>query len=254
MKRLDGKVVLVTGGTRGIGEAITRLFASEGAVVAFCGRSDNAGVEIEADVRGAGGIAEFTACDVSSADQVAAWVDGVAARHGRIDALVNNAARMAVGPLEEMTLEEWESMFRTNVTSMFLVTKRAIPHLRNNGGGNILNLGSTYGLVAAADCVAYCVTKAAAVSLSKGLALELMSDGIRVNALCPAGTTTAFSEWAFDNSGDPIAARVDAIATHPMGRFATPEEQARAALFLVSDDASYVTGHAMLVDGGYTAQ
>jgi NAD(P)-dependent dehydrogenase (short-subunit alcohol dehydrogenase family) len=253
-RRLEGKIVLLTGGTRGIGEAITRLFAAEDADVAFCGRDRARGELIAGEVQELGGRAQFDVCDVTSERDVERWVDDVVARHGRLDIVVNNAAIGLNGPFESTSLEDWEHLLLTNVTSMFLVCRATIPWLRTAGGGAILNLGSMYGVVGAVNSVAYGLTKAAAINLAKGLALELADDRIRVNALCPGATdTTATDDWV-DDSPAAQQRRSELAARHPLGRYSSTEEQARAALFLVSDDASFVTGHALLADGGYTAQ
>jgi NAD(P)-dependent dehydrogenase (short-subunit alcohol dehydrogenase family) len=254
MGRLDGKVVLVTGGATGIGGAITRLFAAEGARVAFCGRSGERGKALEATVRDEGGHAHFAVCDVRSEDAVIAWVDEVVDREGTLDVVVNNAGMTYVGPIDAMTLGEWRDVLDTNVTSAFLVLRAVIPHLRNGGGGAIVNVGSTFGGVGAKWSAAYAMTKAAMMSLSQSLALELAGDNIRVNALCPGGTETALAQSWLDGSGDPVGSRAWLVGHHPLGRLADPAEQAAAALFLVSDDASFVTGHSLFVDGGYTAQ
>lgn len=251
--RLDGKVALVTGGTRGIGEAIVRLFCREGATVAMCGRDAARGERVAADVTAAGGRVGFTKVDAGDEAEVAAWVEHVVETYGRIDAVVNNAGVAPAGSLEDLSLEVWERVMRINVTSMFLVTRACIPHLRAAGGGSIVNLGSTFGVVGANGSAVYAMTKAAAISLSKSLALELAPDGIRVNALCPGGTETPFLKDWFQETGDAEGTRAWLTEHHPIGRLGKPEEQAAAALFLTSDDASFVTGHAMLVDGGYTA-
>jgi NAD(P)-dependent dehydrogenase (short-subunit alcohol dehydrogenase family) len=244
--RLQDKVVLVTGGTRGIGEAIVRLCCQEGAIVATCGRDAERGNRVASEV-------EYSVLDVGDESEVNAWVDRVADAYGRIDAVVNNAGVAPAGPLEKLTLAEWDRVFRINVTSMFLVSRASIPHLRAAGGGAIVNLGSTFGVVGANGSAVYAMTKAAAISLSKSMALELAPDSIRVNALCPGGTETPFLEEWFVATGAPVETRAWLTEHHPMGRLGRPEEQAKAALFLLSDDASFVTGHAMLVDGGYTA-
>jgi NAD(P)-dependent dehydrogenase (short-subunit alcohol dehydrogenase family) len=185
---------------------------------------------------------------------VAAWVDGAAAEHGRIDGIVNNAGIAPADPLENVSVEVWREVIDCNVTSMFLVTRAAIKHLRAAGGGSIVNLGSTFGVVGAGGSSVYSLTKAAAISLSQSLALELAPDRIRVNALCPGGTQTEFLEDWFVSTGDPDGTRDWLVGRLPIGRLGQPDEQAAAALFLMSDDASFVTGHALLVDGGYTAQ
>jgi NAD(P)-dependent dehydrogenase (short-subunit alcohol dehydrogenase family) len=174
-------------------------------------------------------------------------------RYGRLDVLVNNAGITVSGTVEDTTLDDWRAVLDANITTMFLVTKYAIPALRRSSAGSIINLGSTYGVVGAAGSAAYAVSKAAAINLARTLALELAGDGIRVNALCPGATATPMNiEWLAAQP-DPEQARRALVAKHPIGRMSSPEEQAGAALFLASDDASFVTGHALMADGGYTA-
>jgi NAD(P)-dependent dehydrogenase (short-subunit alcohol dehydrogenase family) len=153
-----------------------------------------------------------------------------------------------------MSLADLEFVLSRNVTSMFLMSREAIPILRRSSSPSIINLGSTFAFVGASGSAAYALTKAAAVSFTKTLALELARDGIRVNALCPGATETRlYDEW-LGAQADAAQAKADLFAKHPMGRIGKPEEMARAALYLASEEASFVTGHALLVDGGYTAQ
>lgn len=252
--RLDGRVAIVSGGTTGIGEAIVRRFTAEGATVAFCARNQMRGRRLENELRSSGADAEFAVCDVGSAPDVTAWVEGVVERRGRLDAVVTCAAVAPAGALEHIALDEWEEMLRINVTGTFLVCKAAIPYLRVGGGGSIVTLGSTASYIGLPGAVAYGVTKSAALSLAKGLALELATDGIRVNALCPGATLTPATETWLASLPDAEAARASLEGGHPIGRMATPGEQAAAAAFLVSDDASFMTGAGLLVDGGYTAR
>lgn len=251
--RLTGKVALVTGGNRGIGEAIVRLFADEGAKVVFCSRRTSPSEVIEREEREAGHDVHFVQCDVSKEDQVKQLVDETVARYGQLNIVVNNAGIAPAGTVENTDLSTWQEVIDINVTGTFLVSKYSIPHLRAAGGGSIINLGSTFGVVGAPGSAAYTVTKAAAINFSKSLALELAGDGIRVNALCPTATDTPFlHDWA-EETGDHDGT-INWLVEHiPLGRLADPMEQARGALFLACDDASFVTGHALLVDGGYTA-
>lgn len=251
--KLEDRVALVTGGNRGIGEAIVRLFAAEGAKVVFCGRRAEIGEKVEADVRSQGQEATFVACDVSDEDAVKELVRTTVERYGGLDIVVNNAGIAPAGTIETMDADVWDDVMRCNVRSMFLVTKHSIPHLRRSNHAAIVNLGSTFGTVGAAGSSCYAVSKAAAINFSKSAALELTGEGIRVNALCPGGTNTEFLHEWFDSTGDPAGTEAWLVEHHPMGRLGTPQEQAKGALYLVSDDASFVTGHALLVDGGYTA-
>lgn len=252
--KLDGKVALVTGGNRGIGEAIVRLFTDEGAKVVLCGRREALCKQVEESVCAGGGDATSVTCDLSREDEVERLIASVIDCYGKLDIVINNAGVAPASPIEKMELADWNAILASNLTSMFLVTKHAIPRLREAGGGAIVNLGSTFGAVGAAGSAAYAMSKAAAMNFSKSMALELAGDGIRVNALCPGGTNTQFLRDWFVATGDAAGTEAWLVAHHPLGRLAEPEEQAKAALFLASDDSSFVTGHSLLVDGGYTAQ
>jgi short-subunit dehydrogenase len=254
MARLENRIALITGATSGIGESIAIAFAKEGATVIICGRREDKGSAIAGAIAAAGGKATFRKCDVSDEAAVVALMSEIDAEHGRLDIVVNNAGTAPAGNLEHMTMDTWTAVIASNVTSIFLVTKHAIPLLRKSKTANIINLGSTFGVVGAGGSVAYAMTKAAAISMTKSLAIELAVDGIRVNALCPGATATPFLfDWA-EETGNAAGTMEWLVNHHPIGRISQPEEQATAAVFLASDDASFVTGHALLVDGGYTAQ
>jgi NAD(P)-dependent dehydrogenase (short-subunit alcohol dehydrogenase family) len=250
---LDGRVAVVTGGSRGIGEAIVRLFAHEGASVAFCGRRRAYGEALQSDVTAAGGRAFYVEADVSIENDARRLVRLAVDHFGRLDIVVNNAGITASGNVEHLAVDTWRDVMEHNVTSMFLVSREAIPHLRAAGGGSIINLGSTYGTVGAAGNSVYGVSKAAAINFSKHLALELAPDNIRVNALCPGAVRTPMNiEWS-EAQPDPAEAQRVLASKHPIGRVSSPDEQARVALFLASDESSYITGTALMSDGGYTA-
>jgi NAD(P)-dependent dehydrogenase (short-subunit alcohol dehydrogenase family) len=252
--KLEGKVALVTGGNRGIGEEIVRLFSAEGAQVVFCGRREALCKQVEESVCAIGGDVTGFGTDLSHEDEVEKLIQAVIDCYGRLDIVVNNAGIAPAGPVEAMSLEEWNTLLACNLTSAFLVSKHAIPRLRAAGGGAIINLGSTFGVVGAAGSAAYAMTKAALMNYTKSLALELAPDGIRVNALCPGGTDTQFLRDWMVATGDAAGTEAWLVAHHPLGRLGRPEEQAKGALFLACDDSSFVTGHSLLVDGGYTAQ
>jgi NAD(P)-dependent dehydrogenase (short-subunit alcohol dehydrogenase family) len=252
--KLEGRVALVAGASRGIGEATVRLFSDEGARVVFCARREELGRAIERDLREQGREVTFVRADVTDEEAVKNLITTTTELHGGLDVLVCCAGIAPASPIESMELTEWEEVMRVNVSSMFLLTKHAIPALRRSEHASVITLGSTFGHVGAAGSAAYALSKAAAINFAKTAALELAGDGIRVNALCPGGTATEFlNEW-FESTGDAAGTEQWLIEHHPIGRLGEPGDQARAALFLASDDSSFVTGHGLLVDGGYTAQ
>lgn len=251
--RLAGRRALITGAASGIGAAIATRFAGEGASVVLSGRRAALGEETAAAIRAAGGDARFVSGDATDEAAVAELIAGCA-ELGGLDIVVNNAGIAPAGPLEELTRESWDEVLQCNLTSMFLVSKHAIPLLRKSPHPSIINLGSTFGVVGAGGSVAYALTKAAAISFSQSLAIELAGDGIRVNALCPGATQTQFLDGWAEATGDKTGTLQWLVDHHPLGRLSTPEEQANAALFLASSESSFVTGHALLVDGGFTAQ
>ena len=252
--RLEGDIALITGGGRGIGEAMVRLFAAEGAHVLFCGRRRDLGERVEHEVREAGGQATFVRCDVSREGDVIALARRIEDEHRRLDILVNNAGVSPAGNIEDMPLDAWRNLLDINLTGMFLMTKHAIPLLRGSAHPSIVNLGSIFGEGGAAGFTAYAMTKAAAMHFTKSLALELAPDGVRVNALCPGATETPLLTEAWEAADHGEEGKAAMVALHPLGRLAKADEQARAALFLVSRDASFVTGHQLMVDGGYSAR
>jgi NAD(P)-dependent dehydrogenase (short-subunit alcohol dehydrogenase family) len=252
--RLEGRVALIAGASRGIGEAMVRLFSDEGARVVFCARREELGRTIERELREKGREVRFVRADVTEEDAVRRLMTTAKELYGGLDVLVTCAGIAPAAPIEQTELSDWESIMQVNVNSMFLLTKHAIPLLRDSEHASIVTLGSTFGHVGAGGSAGYAVSKAAAVNFAKSAALELAGDGIRVNSLCPGGTATEFLQEWFDSTGDAAATEEWLVGAHPLGRLGTPEDQARAALFLASDDASFVTGHGLLVDGGYTAQ
>jgi NAD(P)-dependent dehydrogenase (short-subunit alcohol dehydrogenase family) len=249
---LHGKSVIVTGGSTGIGAAIVRLFAREGARVAFSARSKEHGLDLEKELSAQGQEVVFRACDASNEIEARELVVRTVERFGGLDILVNNAAVSYVATLETTPLAAWNEVMTNNLTSVFLMSREAIPHLRRSKSASIVNLGSTYSFVGAPESGAYAMTKAGVVSLTKTLALELAPDRIRVNALCPGATVTQLYHKYVASQPDAAAAKAALDGKHPLGRVGAPEEMARAALYLASDWASFVTGHSLIVDGGYT--
>lgn len=247
--KLEHKVALITGGTRGIGLATAKLFTEEGARVALAGRNEQDGKAAALQVQNS----VFVRCDVKRADDCRRAVQETIRTFGKLDILFNNAGVIYRDrPVEATTEEEWDDTMETNVKGTFLMSKFAIPHLRRNGGV-IVNTASYAALVGFPGAAAYCASKAAIVNLTRTMALDHARENIRVNCICPGSVDTDMIHAAWRTYGDvEEAARVWA-AKHPMGRIATPQEIARVVLFLASEDASFITGAAVPVDGGITA-
>lgn len=246
-RRLAGRVALVTGAAAGIGRAVAERLAEEGAALMLGDVDAEAGTALAASI---GDRAVFLAADVSRPDEVAALVQTTIATFGRLDILVNNAGIGSFVPFESLPLEEWDRVQAVNLRAVYVACREALPHLRQSGAGVILNMASQSGLVGQAMNEAYCASKGGVVLLTRSLAREFGPAGIRVNCLCPGGTDTALLRGFLDAAGRAPAQVAEGV---PLRRIARPEEIAAAALFLVSDEASFITGVALPVDGGATA-
>lgn len=249
MSILANKVVIVTGGNMGIGKAAALLFAREGASVAIAARREDEGQAVADQINGDGGRAIFVRTDVASAADHKALVDKTVASFGRLDLAFNNAGTEQFGSsIVDLDEEEWDRVVTVNLKGVFLSMKFQIPAMLAGGGGAIVNTSSVGGLVAAPGLSAYQSAKHGVIGLTKVGALEYAKHNIRINAICPGGTRSEmFDKWtAIPEVNDHL------LAAHPIGRFAQPDEQAAAALFLLSDAASFITGVALPVDGGLT--
>ncbi|MGO8748982.1 MAG: SDR family NAD(P)-dependent oxidoreductase [Thermoguttaceae bacterium] len=247
--KLNDRVAIVTGGAKGIGAAIARCFAAEGAIVVVADLDEPAGVET---VAGLGkGRAAFCRTDVSNSAEVQALMRFAVEHFGRLHVLVNNAGYHISKNVEETSEREWEFIINTNLTSTYLCSKYAIPHLRATRGA-IINISSMVGLVGQSNAGAYSATKGGQIAMTRGMALDFARDGIRVNAICPGWVETPLVEDWFNQQPDVEAARRYIYSVHPLGRIASAEEIGRAAVFLAGDDSSFVTGIALPVDGAVT--
>ena len=246
--RLAGKNAVVTGGATGIGRATARLFAKEGAMVTVADLNDHDGPETVAAINEAGGQAWFEKVDASSAEDVERLMNAVAAHSDGIDIIVNTAGAMLSGLVEDFDEEAWDTIFAVNVKSVFLSAKYGVSHMRGRGA-SIVNLSSGAALHGAPAVTAYCGTKGAIVAFSRALAVELAPD-IRVNVLSPGWTDTPFNIPIIEAMGGRAAQEEMIAGSVPMARQAVPEEMAAPILFLVSDDASYMTSGVLIVDGG----
>jgi NAD(P)-dependent dehydrogenase (short-subunit alcohol dehydrogenase family) len=250
-KRFEGKCVLVTGAGSGIGRATALAFAAEGARLIVSDVDESSGRATEATARKLGVEAEFVRTDVSRAADCAAMVDRAVSRFGRLDVAFNNAGiNITAAPIADIDEAAWHRIVGINLTGVFLCMKYEIAAMKRTGGGAIVNTASVGGLIGTAGVTAYCATKHGVVGLTRSAALDHIKDGIRINAVCPGGTRTAMLEEWFK---DPEVERA-ALAGTPIGRMADPAEIARTVLFLSSDDASFMVGHALVADGGLTAQ
>jgi NAD(P)-dependent dehydrogenase (short-subunit alcohol dehydrogenase family) len=256
--RLADKVALITGATSGIGKATALLFADEGAALVITGRRAALGERVADEIRSKGGRCVYVEADHTNAEDCQRVVDAALKEFGRIDILFNNAGIVTSGTAETTDDEVWNETLAINVTAVWRMCKLVIPHMKRQGGGAIVNNGSDWSVVAGRDALPYVTSKGAVALMTKAMALDHARDRIRVNAVCPGDTfVDRWLEKGYFENTDPVTlddAMKESSAYIPMGRFGQPEEIARAVLFLASDDASFVTGHLLLVDGGNTAQ
>jgi NAD(P)-dependent dehydrogenase (short-subunit alcohol dehydrogenase family) len=251
--RLQNKVALITGGTSGIGEAVAELFAREGAKIAITGRNESRGHAVMARILASGGRAIFVRTDVRHAAECKRAVDATLDSFGRLDILFNNAGVFYPQSTLECSEEEWDLQIDINLKGTFLMSKYALEPMIAQGGGVIINNSSGWGLVGGDKAVAYCASKGAVVLLTKAMAIDHGRQGIRVNCICPGDVDTPMLPEDARRRGLEWKTYLAGCENRPMGRIGTPEEIAKAVLFLASDDSSFMTGAALVVDGGGTA-
>ena len=253
MRRFEGKVVAVTGGASGIGEATARRCGAEGARVAIADRDAERGEWVAADLQGQGVEALFVAAQIEREAATADFVQRTADRFGRLDVLVNNAGIRLYQTVVEASAESWDKILGVNLMSYAFCAKAAIPVMRQNGGGSIVNVASTRAITAGGNTTQYETSKAAVAGLTRGLAMDHAMEGIRVNAVCPGPTFTRFHENRAREAGKtPDEFKKTFAGNVMLQRPGTPEEVAACILFLASDDASFVTATCLYVDGGVT--
>lgn len=255
MNRLKDKVVVVTGGAMGIGRSTCALMAAEGARVALCDLADAEGEAVAAMLRHAGGQSSCWPLDVTSEAQVRSVFEGVAERFEPIGVLVNNAGIAGANkPTHELSEAEWDRVQAVDVKGVFLCTKHAVLQMRAAGGGSIVNLSSIYGLVGAPDVPAYHASKGAVRLMTKTDALLYAADRIRVNSVHPGFIWTPMVEKHLQSMPDPVAAKLATAALHPLGHLGEPEDIGWACVYLASDEARFITGSELVVDGGHTCR
>jgi len=252
--RFNEKVAIITGGTSGIGLAAAKLLSQEGARVVLFARDPLRGKEAVEQIVGSGGQAIFVAGDVSIAADCRRCVDAAVETYGRLDILFNNAGIIHVNRnLVDTSEEEWDATLNSNLKGTFLMSKYAIPQIAKNGGGAIVNNASIFGLVGGGGVAAYCAAKGGVINLTRAMAIDHAAQNIRVNCVCPGSVDTPLLEKEMDDLGGADLQRPKFASRHPMNRIATPEEIAHAVAYLASDEASFVTGIALPVDGGRAA-
>ncbi|MCE2517914.1 MAG: SDR family oxidoreductase [Alphaproteobacteria bacterium] len=245
MTDFSGKIALVTGGSRGIGAAIVARLRADGATVITCGRGERP-ADLAEDV-------DWVSMDVSSGEDVSALKDHIISRHGRLNLLVNNAGVQVEKPVTESTDEDWDQVMGINAKGVFLTCRGFIPVMAEHGGGAIVNIGSISGNHADPSMALYNASKAFVHGLTRSIAVDHGAQGVRCNAICPGWIMTGMADAAFDLAKNPAAAKQDALARHAAGRFGEPDDIAKAAAWLLSDEAGFVTGQTFTVDGGLVA-
>jgi NAD(P)-dependent dehydrogenase (short-subunit alcohol dehydrogenase family) len=253
--RLDGKVALVTGAASGIGRASALAFAREGARVVVSDIVEKGGHEVVDAIKNAGGEASFTRADVSKASDVEAMVNHAVETYGRLDYAFNNAGiEGELAPTAGASEAMWRRVIDINLTGVWLCMKYEIPQMLKQGGGAIVNMSSILGLVGFANAAAYTAAKHGVVGVTKAAALEYADKGIRINAVCPGFIRTPMVMERGVQAGADPEAQQGIASLHPMGRMGEPEEIAQAVIWLCSDEASFVTGYPLAIDGGYVVR
>lgn len=252
--KLEQRVAVITGAGSGIGRAMALCFAREGARVLAADVNGDAAEQTAAQVSADGGVCSAQAVDVTQPEQVRAMIAAAQTRYGRVDILCNNAGIGSTTDVVECEPDEWDRVMTVNVKSVYLGCKYVVPLMIEQGGGVIVNTASVAGMVGLVKRASYSASKGAVIALTRQVAIEYVERGIRVNCLCPGTVDSPWVGRLLSSADDPVAARSALVARQPVGRLGTPEEVAAAALYLASDDAAFITGTGLVIDGGLTAR
>jgi NAD(P)-dependent dehydrogenase (short-subunit alcohol dehydrogenase family) len=250
VRALDNKTALITGGASGIGRATAKLFAREGAPIVITDLNEPAGRETAKSITDSGGRAHFEPADVTKDQDCRRVVASAEQTLGAVHILFNNAGIIRRATVLDLSEDDWDRVMAVNVKAMFLMSKHVIPIMQKSGGGSIINMASGWGLAGGAKAAVYCASKGAVVLLTKAMAIDHGPQKIRVNCLCPGDTDTAMLRNEAQQLGEPSDRFLADSAKRPLGRLGSPDEIAQAALYLASDASSFVTGTALVVDGG----
>lgn len=251
-KELDDKVALITGAGSGIGRAIAVLFSKEGAKVAVVDINEEDGRETVGLIKKEGGDALFIRGDVSGAASVKKAVENVVEKYGKLHVLVNNAGIECTGSVTELSEESWDRVISINLKGTFLCSKYCAPRIAQSGGGTIINVASVLGLIGSKGEAAYCASKGGIISLTRAMALDFAGEGIRVNCICPGSVLTPTFKRVMTANGAYESSFAKNLEKIPLRRVAEPNEIAHAALYLASNESSYMTGSALVIDGGWS--
>lgn len=249
-KKLAGRVAVVTGASKGLGKAMAVALAAEGARVALIARDSEQLLALAAEIGTAGGTAEAFPADVTSEEQVGRTCRDIVVRFGEVNILINNAGINVRKSIDDSTLEDWHNVMNTNVTSAFLMSRTLLPHMRGRGYGRIINMTSIMSHVSMPNRVAYSASKAALLGMTKALALEVVSEGITVNGISPGPFLTEMTRPLLADA--TVSAQM--VGNIPLGRWGKPEEVGQLAVYLCSEEAGFITGTDVLIDGGWTAR